>query len=289
MVKNVRNSKRIDMMQYKLVVTDMDGTLLNSEKKISSENLKAIKRLKEKGIKFAIATGRLDTMIKSYLKEIENDSPVICCNGALIRNILKDEFYYANDIQNKDCLKVSEICDKYNAPFVLYGEHTVYSNSVNFKIKSLYDYNSKVCEEDKVKINIASNIFDEFNHKERIFKILIISDDNKIFEKIKNEINGIEGLVAYKSDVNFLDVMHSGVDKGDALNKLSQIMNIKKEEIIAIGDNHNDVGMLKNAGYSIAMENGENVAKDAADYITCSNDEDGVAKALNLLSIEGGE
>lgn len=285
MVKSVKDLKKIDKMKYKLVVTDMDGTLLNSEKKISGENLKAIKRLKEKGVKFAIATGRLDTMIKSYLKEIENDSPVICCNGALIRNILKDEFYYANDIENKDCLKVSEICNKYSVPFVLYGEHTVYSNSVNFKIKSLYDYNSKVCEEDKVKINIASNIFDEFNGKERIFKILVISDDSKTFEKIKNEINSITGLVAYKSDVNFLDVMHSGVDKGDALNKLSQIMNIKREEIIAIGDNHNDVGMLKNAGYSIAMENGENVAKDAADYITCSNDEDGVAKALNLLYI----
>lgn len=270
-------------MKYKLVVTDMDGTLLNSEKKISEVNLKTIKSLKNKGVKFVIATGRLDTMIKAYLKQIENDSPVICCNGALIRNSLKNEFYYANDIDNENCLKVSEICNKYGVPFLLYCEETVYSNSVNFKIKSLYDYNSKVSDEDKVKIRITSDIFNEVNGKERIFKMLVIIDDNKLFEQVKNEINNIEGLVAYKSDVNFLDVMHSGVDKGDALNKLAQIMNISREEIIAIGDNHNDVGMLKNAGYSIAMENGEKVAKDAADYITCTNDEDGVAKALNTL------
>jgi len=271
-------------MKYKLVVTDMDGTLLNSEKKISEGNLKTIKTLKSRGVKFVIATGRLDTMIKSYLKQIENDTPVICCNGALIRNSLKNEFYYANDIDNESCLKVSEICNKYSVPFILYCEETVYSNSVNFKIKSLYDYNSKVSDEYKVKIRITSDIFNEVNGKERIFKILVIIDDNKLFEQVKNEINSLEGLVAYKSDVNFLDVMHSGVDKGDALNKLAQIMNISREEIIAIGDNHNDVGMLKNAGYSIAMENGEKVAKDAADYITCSNDEDGVAKALRILN-----
>lgn len=270
-------------MRYKLVVTDMDGTLLNSEKKISCENLKAIKKLKNKGIKFAIATGRLDTMIKSYLREIENDTPVICCNGALIRNISMNQFYYGNDIKNENCLQILDICKQYSTPFVLYGENTVYSNSINPKIKFLYDYNSKVCDNDKVKINISNNVLDEFTGKEKIFKILIINSNLELLEKISKQINNIKNLVAYKSDVNFLDVMHSGVNKGNALNEISRILNIKKEEIIAIGDNHNDVSMLENAGYSIAMENGEQVAKDAADYITCSNDDSGVAKALNSI------
>ena len=268
-------------MSYKLVVTDMDGTFLNSKAQISDENLKIVKKLNERGILFSIATGRLDTMIKAYLRQIGNNNPVISCNGALVRNVTKGEFYHAQIIKREDFLKIIDICKANNLIFAVYCEYTVYSESVEGRIKYFVKYNESLCEEDKISINIVDNIYTDLN--EKVFKILITNDNSELLERVKEDINKIPGIEACKSSSNLLDIMAAGVSKGNALKDLAEILKIKREEIIAIGDNHNDLSMLEYAGYAIAVGNAEQAVIDIADLVTASNDEDGVAKALKAV------
>ena len=122
-------------MSFKLVVTDMDGTFLNSKDEISEENLKIVEQLNERGILFSIATGRLDTMIKPYLRQIGNNNPVISCNGALVRNLSKGEFYHAQIIESADFTKIVDICKANNLTFAVYCEYTVYSENVEGRVK----------------------------------------------------------------------------------------------------------------------------------------------------------
>jgi Cof subfamily protein (haloacid dehalogenase superfamily) len=265
-------------MSYKLVVTDMDGTFLNSKDEISVENLKIVKELNERGILFSIATGRLDTMIKPYLRQIGNNTPVISCNGALVRNIIKGEFYHAHIIKKIDFTKVIDICKVNNLTFAVYCEYTVYSESIEGRMKYFEKRNEGLCVEERVAIKIVDNIYTDI--EERIFKILVSNDDSEVLERVKGKINKIPGIEAVKSSTNLLDVMSEGVTKGNALRDLAEMLKIKREEIIAIGDNHNDMSMLEYAGYAIAVGNAEQVVKDIADLVTVSNDEDGVAKAL---------
>ena len=265
-------------MSYKLVVTDMDGTFLNSKDEISVENLKIVKELNERGILFSIATGRLDTMIKPYLRQIGNNTPVISCNGALVRNVIKGEFYSAQIIKKIDFTKVIDICKQNNLTFAVYCEYTVYSESIEGRIKYFVKRNEVLCEEEKVAIKIVDNIYTDLD--EKIFKILVSNDDSELLERVKGEINKIPGIEAVKSSTNLLDIMSEGVTKGNALRDLAEILKIKREEIIAIGDNHNDISMLEYAGYAIAVGNAEQAVKDIADLVTASNDEDGVSRAL---------
>jgi len=268
-------------MIYKLVVTDMDGTFLNSKDEISDENLKVVKQLNERGILFSIATGRLDTMIKPYLRQIGNNSPVISCNGALVRNVIKGEFYHAQIIKNDDFIKVIDICKANNLIFSVYCEYTVYSESIEGRIKYFVERNESLRKDEKVSIKIVNNIYTDLN--EKVFKILVTNDNSKLLERVKEEINQISGIEACKSSSNLLDIMAAGVTKGNALKDLAKILNIKREEIIAIGDNHNDISMLEYAGYAIAVGNAEEAVKGIADLVTATNDEDGVAKALRQV------
>lgn len=268
-------------MSYKLVVTDMDGTFLNSKDEISDENIKIVKELNRRGILFSIATGRLDTMIKPYLRQIGNNNPVISCNGALVRNVSKGEFYHAQIIKKEDFIKVIDVCKANNLIFAVYCEYTVFSESAGGRIKYFLERNENLCEEEKVAIKIVDNIYTDLD--EKVFKVLVMNDDSMLLEKVKEKINKIPGIEACKSSLNLLDIMSAGVTKGNALKDLAEILKIKREEIIAIGDNHNDISMLEYAGYAIAVGNAEQAVKDIADLVTATNDEDGVAKALRQV------
>ncbi|MBC8060795.1 MAG: HAD family phosphatase [Clostridiaceae bacterium] len=267
-------------MKYKLVVSDMDGTFLNSKNEISVENLKVVKALKTKGIMFVVATGRIDYMIKSYLREIENSSPIIGCNGALVRNLQTGEIFNEEVMDKEVYKKVIDICKYYKVPYRIDGESFVYSETFEGRINFILDYNKILSEPDKIPYKIGKDILTDMDPKEKVFKILVTDEDMVHLKKVELEINKVEGVVAYKSAHNLLDVMKTGVAKGKALKSLAEGLLINPKEIIAIGDNYNDLSLLEYVGFPIAMGNSVEAVKNIAKFVTSSNDEDGVARAL---------
>ncbi len=263
---------------YKLVVFDMDGTLLNSDHIVSKENLKALEYLKGKGIKVVIATGRPSELLKKYTVELDIKEYVINCNGSIIARPFTDDYLYENSIDKDIVIKIVEMCELNNYGYVLYTKDAVVSkNNARLQLfkrigKILgVEYRPNIIEtedSDFIKNNFSPN------------KILITEKNEEKYEELIKKISTYKNIEYAQSWKGALDISPIGNTKGTAVEKLCNHYGILPEEVISFGDNYNDISMLKYAGVGVAMGNSEDEVKKIADYVTDSNDNDGIAKAI---------
>lgn len=272
-------------MNYKLFVADMDGTLLDDDKKLSEKNIQTIKKLKNYGIRFAIATGRHDSMIKSYLKHLDLQVPVISCNGALVREPFGDQVFLSEALPKRESLQVINICKERNVDFHIYGHHRIFGESLSNKMLYYQDLNKTLPSDERTKLITVPDCRQIFeNGSEPLYKFIIISEGNKNQPAIIDHFSEIEGLTACQSMPSFCDVMKAGISKAYALQKLSESLGINRNEIVAIGDQLNDIDLIEYAGLGIAVANAEDALKEKADMVTNSNNnEDAVSEAIESI------
>ncbi len=271
-------------MKYKLIVLDMDGTLLNNKKEVSLENQNALNKAQGLGIEVAIATGRVFTSARFYAKLLNIKTPIIACNGAIIRDEATNEVIDINPIKKEDALKVIESFKRHNVYFHIYDEDKIYVEELGFSSSIYKDWNEDQSDENKVhieKLEDAAVYFKTNNIK--ILKMMAVNEDHTKIDSIKKDLEGIDSIALDKSWYNNLEVMNKGVSKGKGIHMLSKIYKVKPEEIIAFGDNFNDLSMKDYVGTFVAMGNGEVYVKEQAHYVTASNNDSGVAKGLEEL------
>ncbi len=271
-------------MKYKLIAVDMDGTLLSSSNTISNNNKKALKCAVEQGIKVVISTGRIFTSARYYAKTLGIVTPIIACNGAYISEYHRDNVLFKNPMKKEDCKWLIKILNENRMYFHFYDNENFYSKQLDYGTLRYSKWNEKQKEEDKINIEVLKNPLEFIDRSEiDILKFVIMDDDKKKLTEMKKLLLQNSDIKVVSSLNLSFDIMNNGVSKGNALKQLCNIYKIKKEEVIAIGDNENDVSMLKFAGTSVAMKNGDITAKKTADIITDSNDNDGVCKVLKEL------
>ncbi len=269
-------------MIYKLFVADMDGTLLNDNKELSDKDIQTIKKLQDVGIKFAVATGRHDSMIKSYLKHLDLHVPVISCNGAIVREPFSDQVFLSQALPKEQSLQVIDICKEKNAGFHIYGHESIFGEKLNHKMLYYHNLNKTLPSDEQTKLVVVSDSKDiVLNGSEPVYKFLIISDREKDLLDILDRLVEIDGLNVTQSMPMLCDVMKEGITKAYALQKLSESLGIKRNEIAAIGDQHNDIDLIEYAGLGIAVANAEDALKEKADIVTnANNNQDAVSEAI---------
>lgn len=255
---------------YKLIVSDLDETLLNDQHDVCENNIRAIKKAQELGVKFVPATGRGYRTIKNVLKKLDlynkKEEYIISFNGCsivecrdfkpLIFNGLP--FYKAEEIFSFGLSK--DVCIQ------IYSEDTVYMYNVNEGEKSRY-INMKTNFEELKEPSI------EFLKDTPIAKMIFQNTDVPYLRSLEEGMKNItEGAVSLTYSSNrYMEMNKSGVNKGQAMQSLAKLLGIKKEETIAVGDNYNDLSMLKAAGLSVAAGNAVDGVKEICGY-TCRND-----------------
>ena len=269
-------------MTYKLLVADMDGTLLDDDKKLSEKNIQTIKKLPVYGIQFAIATGRHDSMIKCYLKHLNLKVPVISCNGAMVRDPFSDQVLMAEALPEEQSLKIIDLCKERKVDFHIYGHSSIFGESLSNKMLYYDGLNETLPPEEKTKLEIVPDSKKlVMNGSEPLYKFIIFSQKNHNQTDLFDSLSRIEGLTACQSMPSLCDVMKAGITKAYALQKLSENLGIKRNEIAAIGDQLNDIDLIEYAGLGIAVANAEDALKDKADAVTISsNNEDAVSEAI---------
>jgi len=268
-----------DSLKYKMLVTDMDYTLLNKEKKVSDRNREALRRAMEKGVHMVVATGRIYTSARIYAKLLGLDTPIIASNGALIKDASKTIF---RDILSQDTVReMLRLCHKYGVYCHFFTENTIYSEKlINVSLRYT-EWNKYMGEEDQVKIRIVDDGEEIVEAaKSEVLKAVVFDDDDEKIQKLRDGIMETGIVSVSQSMKHNLEVMNKGVTKGNAVRILAQMYGINREEIIAIGDNENDISMIEYAGLGIAMGNAEEILKRAADHVTGDYQEDGVAEAI---------
>lgn len=287
---------------YKFVAIDLDGTMLNSYGSITQNTKKVIKEKINNGVEIVIASGRPIDSIKAIAKEIGSENYFIAGNGALIYDIKKDEIIYEKYMSKQKVLQIIKICEDNSISYNLYTEKNIIARSLKYNVLYYHKENLKKEESKKTNINIVENIYEYVKNinEEKFLKITICDDNKTIFDSIIKKIRCIEGIevldVSHISrkiirqgteDIEikyyYTEISLKNVDKWDAIKYLIEKLDIKEEEVIAIGDNINDKKMIQKAGLGIVIKGSTPSVVDVADYITDTNDNDGVAKALAEL------
>ncbi len=287
---------------YKIAVIDLDGTMLNQYGIVTQNTKDAIKEAQNKGIEIIIASGRPIDSIKAIAKQIESKKYFISGNGAIIYDISKDETIYENTIKKQKALEIIKICEENSIYYNIYTEKEIVAKSLQCNVLYYHKENINKEDKDKTHINIVENIYDYIsNRDEKIVKITVCDKNKVIFNSIirkLKEITEIEVLdVSHMSrkiihqgteeipiEYFYTEISAKNVDKWNAIEFLKEKMNIKTEEVIAIGDNINDKKMIEKAGLGIAMGQSHPEVKKVAKQITTSNLEDGVASALREIA-----
>lgn len=261
---------------YKLIALDMDGTLLTSEKKVSERNEAAIKAAEAKGVKIVLASGRPLEGLNRYLEELgllKGEDYVLSFNGGLVRNTKTGEIVSKVSLKGSDLKYIYEISKELNVNIHAFSAK---EGLIAPKTSQYTEYEAEMNG-----INITIKDFNEVDDDEDIIKVMMIDPQEILdpaIEKLPSEI--YEKYSVFKSATFFLEFTHKEVDKGLGLKKLGEYLGIKREEIIACGDAGNDLSMVKYAGLGVAMDNATPEVKEAAEFITTSNDEDGIANVI---------
>lgn len=284
---------------YKLIAMDIDGTLLNSYGEVSKKNKEAIKMALQKNIEIVLTSGRMPKAILPIANEINANKYIISGNGATIYDIQNDKIIYNNYISKNKILEIIDICEKNSMFYNIYTNDVILTKSLNYNILFYHNENKKNPEDKKIKINIVEDIYKYVQEykKNDFLKITICDDNENVFKSIMNKIRRIKDVdileVAHMSKkiikhgseeheiaYYYTEITNKNVNKWTALEVLLNKLEIKKEELITIGDNINDKEMIENAEIGIVTGNASPEMKSIADETVASNNEDGVAEAI---------
>ena len=260
---------------YRMVVSDIDGTILRDDKTVSEKVKKTVHKLINDKIKFVIATGRVFSAAKWAYMDLEISGPIIACNGALIKDTMTGEILYERPLDIEKAKQVVEICKKYDLYFHFYSEYAIHSERYEHIIKAYGDKSKKLPADRRIRVEVIKDSIKFLDEIDKIYKVGIFLDSEDNCEHIIKEIESIGGISSYKSLATSFDVMDEGVSKADAIRQLNKIFDIPKDKTIAVGDNENDISMIKYAGLGVAMGNAIEQVKAVADYVTDDNENDG--------------
>lgn len=236
------------MSKYKLIALDMDGTLLNKGQEISEQNLHWIRKAEEAGLIVSFATGRGRASSEPYWGVVSPEAPMILSNGAEIW-------------KNHD-----ELLARYTLP----------ADQVPRLINLAKEHGTKYwtlgsCSDDPSEVG------------DQCLKVGMYHQDVHVIQELRALVRSWDSVEVSASAPNNMEMNRKGVTKAAGLAQITELLGIKPSEVVAVGDSLNDLAMIKWAGLGVAMGNAEEPVKAAADFVTASNEEDGVAQVIQLV------
>ncbi len=270
-------------MEIRLIAADMDGTLLDDEKKIPEENLRVFRECAARGIEIVPATGRT---MRGLPDELRNLPGCTLCDphkrgtgGRSRKNEIIDSCRIPVALAEKIMMMARTSLDE-----IMYD---VYIGGIGYTMPEFYNDIYKYVSSEglaelvrRTRDSVPDNIAYLKERGQDAEKINMFFCDMDARKRMREELSKIPGILVSSSIPNNLEINAEGADKGGALIRLAARLGIDREATMSFGDGENDLSMIRMAGIGVAMENGEESVKTAADYITKTNNEAGVAKAI---------
>lgn len=263
-------------MAYEVLVLDIDGTLTNSKKEISPQTLQSILQIQERGHIVVLASGRPTCGMVKLAKELklaEYNGYLLSYNGAKITHCKTGNVIYQNSLDLSYIPKLYQDALTHKVGIITYENDGVIAGTPINKYMSLEASINQIPIREVP--NFAEYVTFDVNK-------CLMSEDPALIEQVEKIMAAQykDELSIFRSEPYFLEIMPKGVDKATALEKLLTHLNLSKEQLICCGDGYNDLTMIEYAGLGVAMANARDVVKKAADYITLSNDHDGIAHVI---------
>lgn len=259
---------------YKMIAIDLDDTLMNDHFVISRENKEALNRAKFAGVKLCMVTGRNYTGAKAFLQEVDFQDLMSCVNGAYIVDPKTDQILNQFTIPGKACSEILEDIESMGIHVNLYHEHRAVSSELNRYTDYYRDLTGVELE--------AVGKLSDYALKVSVGKLLLMDEPEKLKEiQTVLRMKYRDTISLTFSKPNHLEVNSNSASKGAAVKTIAEFYGISREEIISIGNDENDVSMLRYAGLGAAMGNAPESVQKEADLVTLTNNENGVAHIIN--------
>lgn len=258
-------------LNIKIAFFDIDGTLTNSNQEITNKTIETLKKVYEKGIEIVLCSGRTNTYVCKYLKQISGARYAISSNGAEIYDYENNENIFTNEMSFLNVKSLWDYCENNKLSAVL--------NTVNKRYSNKYT----IRPDEKIFIDSI-----DFLNNENIFQIVVADNNYDKMKKLSNLIDCLEktDIINYSHDYlnkiesgnHWFDIVKTNVNKGNAIKFLLNKLNIDSKEAVCFGDSVNDVDMFNVCEIKVAMGNALDEIKDMASYITDTNDNEGISK-----------
>lgn len=268
-------------MAYKLVALDLDGTMLGDDKRLNSGTVELIREASEQGVRFTIATGRMSLGALRYAEELRVNIPIITYNGAVIKNTFSGDIYRECKVPAEQGIEAIQLLR--NEPVLRYaflGEE-VFTDTA-------HEWTDRYADLLGVTMNLVTDLRDLLVDDPTMLVFMVpVGQASILTQLLKSRLDPVVRIT--NSADWFLDVLHPEASKGLALAQLAERLGIAREEVIAIGDNLNDLEMIEYAGLGVAVANASDELKDAADYVTDAPISRGVEEVIHKFILTDGE
>ncbi|MBX3118883.1 MAG: HAD family phosphatase [Fimbriimonadaceae bacterium] len=257
------------MPQIRLLALDLDGTLLDPERKLTQVHIDAVRRARDAGIVIALASGRNVASIEAFAKELEIEGPMVCSNGAHVLSSPTHEIAHTSLSQNTASQLMAYALGN-NLHLSIYARHDVFFPHRN-RWSDIYT--------ERVRHVVPKMMEQQSTAGIEVTKMLFADDANVIeghVGSIQTLLKGQEVSIV-RSEADYLEILPGGINKGLGLSQVVEYFGLKPEEIAAIGDYYNDLEMLQYAGFSAAMQTAPLEVQAAANLVVPSSVEGGVA------------
>ena len=264
---------------YKLIAIDIDGTLLNSDKKISDENKAAIAAAKAKGVRVVLASGRPTNGMMGALEALDmisDDHYVLSYNASVIQTVKSGTIIHSKVLTGKEAKKLAIIAQQVGT-FIHAFSHQ--KGLITPEHNEFTDHEATINDQ-----SITLLDFNELDDDEKILKVMLVAKPERLSEAVvKLPIELYDQFCILQSTPYFLEFLNHNSNKGIGVKALADYLGFSADEVICIGDAGNDFQMIEYAGLGVAMGNATDDIKAIADHITVTNDQHGVAKVINYF------
>lgn len=274
----------------RMIGLDLDGTLLTDKKELTPRTREALVKAIQSGVTVLVATGRPWMGVPEELRSFPGMSYALTSNGARVLDTRTNAVLIERLIEPGPAKKALEICGKYDTLQEIYFDGQGYAQADKIQLVERYHKNPNMWEymrKTRIPVDDIHALLERENRG--LDKVQALFADMEERKKAWEELSREEDLELVGSLGYNIEINARGVNKGTALVELGRLLGIRREEIMACGDGDNDTVMLREAGFGVAMGNAEDETKDAADYITLTNEEEGVADAIEKFVLRGGE
>lgn len=267
-------------MTYRIIALDLDGTLLTQTKQILPESLNVLTQARQKGIKVVIVTGRHHVAIKPFYHALQLDTPALCCNGTYIYDFHQQQVLQKNPLTLPQSLRIIELLNDYKVHGLMYVDNAMTyevpdDNTVRWGV-----WSSRLPEALRPNIIQVKQFSETAKEANAIWKFATISDNTDSLHTFSNVIENELGLTCEFSWHNQMDIGQAGNSKGNLLKSWVEQQGLDMSNVIAFGDNFNDLSMLEMSGLGVAMENSSDDIKAKAKLVTTTNEQPGIANII---------
>jgi len=261
--------------KIRLIVFDVDGTLIDDNKDLSLKTISVLHELQQQGVAISIATGKTFPSVEELVKALTIKVPIILSNGALIqrpnREMVLSEFLSSDVVS--EILEASESC---GADLVLYTPDHIFTKKETFNTDQMKEiYKERI---EAIGVWAAIQV-----HLSQVCKVIFVNRlDNPLINHLKADLGKkLDGRVNFCSPtLNSIEIVPFGISKKTGLVRLAEVLHVSMEEVMAFGDQMNDLDIIEHAGIGVAVGNAVDEVKAIADYVVGSNNEDGPAEFI---------